>query len=287
MKKNNYSLNDLPHFSPWPARLLGIEPCEQRYKTPEEITREYNYEKWGTLLNRVIGSKEVSIEDVERWVLEDTPVSLCSVEDEFELLSTIEASRRHAELMENIIKSYLPATALVELGAGYGNIILGLAKKEPFKKMSLIAGEYTASGVELITQLAQIQKIHIQAEHCDFFSDSVLDFTIPEDALIYTSFAAHYVPKLSNNFIRSLSEFHPKAVIHAEPCYEHFNRLTLLGLLRRRYMEVNDYNTNLVTLLHDQQDKGLIKILEERPAVFGMNPLLPASLLVWTPIFKS
>lgn len=288
MEKKQYSLNDLPRFSPWPARLLGIEPWEQKYKIPEEITREYNCEKWGSLLNKVRRSKkEVSLEDVERWVLGDTPVSFCSVGDGFELMSTIKASQRHTELMENTIESYLPSTALVELGAGYGNIILGLAKKEPFKKMSLLAGEYTASGVELITQLAQVQQIQIQAEHCDFFSDSILDFAIPENAIIFTSFAAHYVPKLSNNFIKSLSKFHPKAVIHVEPCYEHFDCLTLLGLMRRRYMEVNDYNTNLVTLLHNQQDKGLIKILEERPAVFGMNPLLPASLLVWVPTSKS
>ncbi len=284
MKKTNYTLNDLPRFSSWPERLLGFEPCEQRYKTPEEITREYEYEKWGTLLKKVRESeKDVSIEDVQKWVLEETPASLCSSGDVFELLSAFEANQRHAELIENMLKSYLPASTLIELGAGYGNIILGLAKKKPFRKISLMAGEYTTSGVELIKHLAQVEKIQIHAEHCDFFSDSVLDFAVPENAIIFTSFAAHYVPMLSNNFIRAISACHPKVVIHAEPCYEHCDRSTLLGLMRRRYIEVNDYNTNLVTLLHYHQDRGLIKIIEERPAVFGMNPLLPASILVWTP----
>jgi hypothetical protein len=53
--------------------------------------------------------------------------------------------------------------------------------------------------------------------------------------------------------------------------------------MRQRYIEVNDYNTNLVTLLREHQKRGLIKIIEERPAVFGLNALLAASLLVWAP----
>ena len=71
--------------------------------------------------------------------------------------------------------------------------------------------------------------------------------------------------------------------MHLEPRYEQCDRHTLLGHLRRRYIQVNDYNTNLVALLHDQQDRGLIRILEERPTVFGMNPLLAASVIAWIP----
>ena len=53
--------------------------------------------------------------------------------------------------------------------------------------------------------------------------------------------------------------------------------------MRRRYIEVNDYNTNLLTVLRDARDAGTIQILEERAAVFGANPLLPASVLTWAP----
>ncbi|MEP6905750.1 MAG: hypothetical protein ABI875_06670 [Gemmatimonadales bacterium] len=47
---------------------------------------------------------------------------------------------------------------------------------------------------------------------------------------------------------------------------------------------MNDYNTNLVTVLHEQRDRGVIEIVEERPAVFGSNPLLAASVIVWRPL---
>jgi hypothetical protein len=53
--------------------------------------------------------------------------------------------------------------------------------------------------------------------------------------------------------------------------------------LRRRYIEVNDYNRNLVSLLRAQQAEGALRILEELPAVLGVNPLLPVSVIVWSP----
>ena len=56
-----------------------------------------------------------------------------------------------------------------------------------------------------------------------------------------------------------------------------------LGLLRKRYVEVNDYNRNLVGLLRGRQAAGAVRLLEERPAAFGTNALLPASVLAWAP----
>jgi hypothetical protein len=67
-------------------------------------------------------------------------------------------------------------------------------------------------------------------------------------------------------------------VVHFEPCYEHCDRQTLLGLMRQRYFEVNDYNTNLSTLLHEAENQALVRILEEKPAIVGSNPFLVASL---------
>jgi hypothetical protein len=69
--------------------------------------------------------------------------------------------------------------------------------------------------------------------------------------------------------------------VHFEPCYEHFDELSLTGALRRRYVEVNDYNRNLVSLLHRHAASNVIAILEETRAVMGVNPLLPVSIVAW------
>jgi hypothetical protein len=281
---NNYTLNDLPQFSLWPARLLGLENFTQRFKTPKEISREYEDEKWSPLLRRLQSATyPVTVEDVNEWVISELSSTLCSFgEEQFELLSPVEAHRRCLDYVETVLKPHNPASALVELGAGYGRIILDLIKRPIFSQTKAIAGEYTVSGVALIKQLAQAQTADVEVGHCDFTLPHITDLEIPPQAIIFTTYALHYVPCLSESFVTGLLAYQPKVVVHIEPCYEHANEDTLLGLMRRRYIQINDYNTNLVTLLHEQQEQGRVKILEERPIVFGLNPLLPASVIIWT-----
>lgn len=285
--KQAVTLNDLPRYSPWPARLLGIDKWEQRKKNPEEVTREYEHEKWGPLFERVKqAGRDVTIDEVNDWQLGNLPDTVGAIGDTFEVLAAVDAYLRYLELVENTLMRYLPAPGLVELGAGYGSIILPLAKKQLFSGARILAGEYTTSGVELIKTLAKAEKIKVECGHCDFTSDTLTDLFIPEGAVIYTSYAIHYVPVLKNNFIDRLSRYKPSAVIHFEPCYEHNDPGTLIGLMRRRYVELNDYNTNLVSLLHQAQSEGKINIIEETPPMFGNNPFLPVSAIAWSPVKK-
>lgn len=284
MPTNCYTIDDLPKFSPWPARLLGLDHWEPKRKTAEEVLREYGNDKWGALLEQVRRSENpVTLEQADEWASQASSRLLCSFEDRLELLTAHEAHCRYLALLEAILKPFLPASALVELGAGYGSQILALSKHKTFEDMPCMAGEYTDSGIELIRALALAEKVGITVGHCDFNMAPVASLKIPRGAIIFTSMATHYVPKLSHGFIESMSVYHPRAVVHLEPCYEHCEGQTLLGLMRRRYIEINDYNTNLITLLHESQAQGKIQILEERPQVMGHNALLPVSVVVWKP----
>ena len=95
--------------------------------------------------------------------------------------------------------------------------------------------------------------------------------------------AASCLPYLSADFVDGLTALRPTAVVNIEPCYEHCDSSTLIGVLRRRYIEVNDYNRNLVTLLREQERAGKLPIHEEQQAVIGINPLFPVSVIVWSP----
>jgi hypothetical protein len=279
------TLDDMPKHSVWPARLLGLEPWEPRRKSVDEVVREYEGEKWGPLLQKVreIG-RPVSCAEVDEWSVGSLPAMFCSAGDTFELLPPMTALDRHVDMAESAIRPYLPASALVELGAGYGSVILALARRAPLSGTPMMAGEFTDSGTALIATLAAAQGSAVAAGRCDFRSPQITPMAIPPGAVIFTSHAVPYVPWLEMTFVDALSSFRPKAVIHLEPCYEHCDPRTLLGLMRRRYIEVNGYNRNLATLLHIAEDAGTINILEERPALFGTNALLPASLLVWSPV---
>jgi hypothetical protein len=89
------------------------------------------------------------------------------------------------------------------------------------------------------------------------------------------------VPELPPSFISTIARCKPRAVIHLEPCLEHADVGSLLGSMRRRYIEMNDYNRNLLGLLHAASEDGSVEIEEESPAVFGMHALLAVSLIRW------
>ena len=169
----------------------------------------------------------------------------------------------------------------MELGAGFGQVILNLSKRKAFDRARLIAGEYNQSGIDLIRILGKNQDSDIEVGCCDITNSQIIDLDVPENSLVFTSYVCHYVPKIKERFIDALIKLRPKAVVHFEPIYEHCNTDHLLGLLRKRYIEVNDYNTNIISLLHSQQRLGKIRILEEKPCIFGGNPLLTVSIVAW------
>ena len=282
------SLNDLPKFSGWPARLLGVRPWQRSARTPEENFREYEGEKWGPLLRRVREAEGgVGLDEVDAWVFGSLSPVAVALGDELQVMPPLAAHRSYRELVALVLARYWPATALVELGCGYGAVVLDLARRPAFRGVDVIAGEYTASGVELTGLLARAQGTQVRVGTCDFLSPKVTELPIPEGSLVFTSYATHYAPVLPEGFVAALARRRPKAVVHFEPCHEHCDESSLLGLLRKRYVEVNDYNRNLVTLLRQQQAAGRVRIIEERPAVFGSNPLLPASVVAWEPRMPS
>ena len=59
------SFNELARWSPWPGRLLSIDPFETKDKTPAEVKREFGDEKWGSLLSFFIDQDLFELSDVE------------------------------------------------------------------------------------------------------------------------------------------------------------------------------------------------------------------------------
>jgi hypothetical protein len=284
-EQHGFTVEDLPRFSAWPARLLGLADWQARKKTLTEVTREFDHEKWGNLLNRyrAAGGK-AALEVVEAWMLESNAPSLCTIGERFELLTASNALNRHYQVVAQALHDLLPASSIVDLGAGFGSAIMRLATDSRFQQTPLYAAEFTNSGVELMRQLALAAGINLTIGHCDLTSESLTDMVVPDGSVLFTCMAACYMSQIDDKFVNAFCNFRPKAVVHFEPCYEHCDLQKLTGTLRRRYIELNDYNRNLVSLLHRHAAAGAIRILKEIPAVIGVNPLLPISILVWQPI---
>jgi hypothetical protein len=281
MKISN--LDNLPKFSNWPARLLGQEPCETKEKSAAEIEREFGKEKWGVLLEKFKQNPGSRLEDVDRWAAGDATNTIASVDEHIVEMSPEESHDAYIAFISAALETRLPASALVELGCGYGSAILGLARKAAFQDMSYFAADFTDTGPELAGLIAAVEGIKLTTGRADLRANPVTQLAIPERALIYTAYAAQYVEPITDDFIAGLIALKPATVVHIEPVYEHCDPKTLLGLLRQRYIQVNGYNRNLSTILHHHEQLGSLEIIQESVPGFGPNPLLAASVIAWKP----
>lgn len=278
------NLDDLPRYSPhWVNRLLGLEKWQIRSKVEAEVIREFEVEKWGALLRKVAQTPGMSLSQVEELDASLDAEQVFFEAGEFWVGTRRESEARQAELLaESLLPHLAGANALVELGAGYGARILALSQKKELAGLRLQACELTRSGQELIRKLAEAMHKDIEVGYCDFRKLELTGVSIPEGAVIFTSYSVHYVPQLSADFVGFLARLKPRAVVHFEPCYEHYSTECLHGLMCRRYTELNDYTRNLVTILEAARDRGEIG-LRMRKNVLGDNPFLPVSVLEWTP----
>ena len=277
------SLDELPKYSQWPARLLGLIPWEAREKTEAEIEREFGREKWGSLLERFKSSPGARLEDVDGWAAGGPGPSLASVGEHIVEMTHEESHAAYLAFIEAAIEPFMPASALVELGCGYGSVILGLARRAAFQDIPYIAADYTSTGPELAGLIGAAEQIPVVTGLADLKRSPVTTLPVPPGALIYTAYAAQYVEPITDAFVHGIAALAPKTVVHIEPVFEHCDPSTLLGLLRQRYIQANGYNRNLSTILHDHEARGSLEILHESKPGFGPNPLLAASVIAWRP----
>ncbi len=283
MQPRRLNLDDLPRYSPWPARLLGLTPWSRKARTKFELEREYEAEKWGPLCRYCESQPEhPPLAHLDAWVAGDAEYVAFSVKDELYLADYAEALARYKDFVATNLAPYAEASALVELAAGYGSILLDLAQRDTFGGLPLLAGEFTPSGRRLIMRSARKAGLELTCQAYDFLAPCLSGLVSSPGALIFTSYGPSCIPTLAKDFIQALIDCQPRAVVHFEPCYDHCQDEGLLSMLRKRYIQMNDYNTNLLRLLKDFEQQGALRIVQEDACAFGLNPLFPASVVAWT-----
>jgi hypothetical protein len=167
---------------------------------------------------------------------------------------------------------------VVELGAGTGAVIARIAKDSRFDRSEFSAGDFSPSSINIINYVAQNQGVSIRTGLFDFHSDTNA-LNLASSCTLLSSFAIAYVQGLDATFWARLAATRPNAIVLAEPIYQFYGGSSLLGLLRRRYYEANDYSTGILPSIEAAQRDGLLTVIEIEKNVFGVNPLCPISLI--------
>ena len=256
------TLSELSRYSPWPARLSGAEPFEHKKKTPEELFREYNDEKYGRLL------EAATIEEaIDRyWNMHGE--GAFSRHDELFVGDMREIHiLRNKVFLDSLRPLLEKARYVVDLGAGFGQMLYLIQREYPH--LTYRAGEYTPNGVALGQRLLP----NIEFRRFDFAGNDWSIFDGVENALIITVHAVEMLPDAAPfvEKMRSLAR-HISAAVHFEPIYESDD--TPLWTLRRQYIEANGYCRNILqSIPQPSLDRDF----------FGLNPLFPESRIEWKP----
>jgi hypothetical protein len=275
-------LNDLPRVSPWPARVLGAESFQVGKRDTAKIAAEYDQDKWLKCLQAFRESGgSMNARQLRSYMYttrpdEPRPAVLGGRLVMAPVTYLLDAYDRI--LADAMAESIAGSRTVVELGASFGQVLWGLAQR--FPNRSYRGGEYSENAATLAKEL-YAKGPDIAVSRLNFYDDAYEVLERAEGPVtVFTSQAIEQIPSAAH-IIDVLAKYRDKivSVFHLEPSYELYDD-SLLGLMRRRYIEINDYNRDLVGVLRGRAD---VRILRIEPEVIGWNPFNALALIHWKP----
>ena len=268
-------LDELPRYSPWPARLLGLEPWSAPTRDTAKVQQEYDGDKYARCLRffeqaastgRGPTVDEVRLEETEADPQAETCVS---VDGRLYVMPMADALARYEQaLCDAVGKELDRCAAVVELGSGYGYNLWLLRRRYAGKTMA--GGDYSANAVDLGNRLFEDDD-SVTFHRFDFYDERTYAF-IDQAAgpvVVFTSYGVEQLPS-AQAFCGALRKHcaNVASIVQLEPLHGLYDD-SLLGLMRRRYTELNDYNRDLLGILTSTPG---IRVVDVRPDVLGLNP---------------
>lgn len=281
MKRRKINLNDFAELSPWPARMLGLADWSIPKRDAAKIEKEYNKEKYFPCLKKYEDAKgEITIKKIKNFEsgISRTKTVISRADNLFEVASA-DALKAHNNIISKILGSKMPKKGtVIELGCGYGYNFYLLKRKAEHRNLFWLGGEFSKNAVKLGGNFARGQK-NMAIEYFNFYETP---YRILEKAkgpiIVFTVHAIEQIPS-AKSLIAGLLPYKDKIekVIHLEPVYE-LHGDSLMGLMRRKYAEICDYNRDLLTTLKSAPE---VKIISMKADIFGINPFNPTSIIEW------
>ncbi|MFN0031723.1 MAG: hypothetical protein ACKVOR_06150 [Flavobacteriales bacterium] len=248
----------------WTRRLLGLENFA-KHRDIHQVEREYNQDKYYKLaqadLHNMQAYRELELE-LAGIPLESANL-IYSIGDALYDAPVSVSRNMYYELIRGAVSKF-GSSRICELGCGYG-YNLTLFDGEVY------GGEYSANAVNIA------RKLGLDVQPFNYYEGGDYDL-IRSDSTIFTSHSIEQIPD-ATVIVENLRKHKEKInyVVHIEPTIVK-ERSNLLGLMRNKYIELNDYNRNLIELLRQAQD---VEILELRTDVFGFVPLNSSNVIAW------
>ena len=247
----------------WALRLLGFESF-QKCRNIDQVENEYNLDKYAKLLTCDLNSMEAyKIKEFENAGLSQEDETFISFKDEIFKVELSISRKIFYQIIKDKVEKY-SSEYVCELGCGYGFNLSYLDGE-------VYGGEYSRNAVELA------KKLCMEIHHFNYYNHE--DYSlIKNNSTIFTVHSIEQIPD-ALCFINGLAAQKSRIeyIVNFEPSIIP-ERRSFLGLLRNKYIELNDYNRNLFSILKARED---VKIIEYKQDLIGVNPLNSANLIVW------
>jgi hypothetical protein len=244
-----------------------------------KIDAQYDKDIFAKLLAYFEKHPDASPDDISRQLVQQEPtLTVCfSKKSKLYLTSAANLQRLSDQILVDVLSEPINrARVVVELGCGYGYNFFVL--RNTFPNRVWIGGEYSKNAIELASKLFGACE-NVSVVPFNWYENTWTIFeSLAEKALVFTKFSVSELPRASS-ILPIFAKYKDKIseVIHLEPVYELIDKQSTLGLMRRAYILLNDYNTDLLTTLNDMG----VQILRTEVDLIGANPLNPTSLVRW------
>tara|TARA_Y100000768_G_C23971407_1_gene680764 strand:- start:1225 stop:2088 length:864 start_codon:yes stop_codon:yes gene_type:complete len=284
MKKIN--LKALQDISDLPKLLLSENP-QIRWKNHQSVSREFEIEKWGSLLS--LSKKDnISVELLEKKMHEHESYKPFLYQDDLYIDYPINISnfflKKSIKLLKKIYAEH-NCRSVMEIGAGYGRLLIPFVNELSNEDYEGVVGaDYTFSSGQILDNLSKNLKYNIFTTQMDVSGKNQVRHSLQDikmkRPIIFTCQTIMYVPFLEESFFNLMKTWSDAIFCNFEPTYPKAS-LDKLKTLQRKYIEVNDYNRNLEKFLNKKEKKGVIKIISSYNSEISENVFLPLKNIVW------
>ena len=189
-------------------------------------------------------------------------------------------------VQDAIAEACLPETDLVlELGSGWGWLLLAAWAAGGPRHASYVAAEYTEAGRRAAGALAELDdRLDFRAIHFDYHDPDLSGLGSRRHAVVLTAHSIEQVPELKADLVEAIRGVAREVTcLHFEPVGWQLDGYSGAGSTRK-YAERHDYNRNLIPLLRAAEAAGTIAIELIRPDVFGINPENSTTAIRWSSV---
>jgi hypothetical protein len=263
--------------------MLANRQHTQRVKNSTELFREYELEKWSIDLQRIMKVQSISSGNIHEIYISENQNMLIRVFDQLYISDLLSVRTFLIDSLEILLAELLAeSSALLDVGSGTGATLIPLISQMDVKKLQIYATDLSPSGLLGLSRIAKMLDFEIRTCVQDLAEGLKLDFAIPIDSLILTSFSLSCLPNIPYKFFEDIISLSPKYVVHVESMYENLDSEFELDQYAKQYIEQNDYNRNLMSQLADAlRMHNDYEIKWQTPVFLGQNPLFPLSIICW------